>query len=130
MRSGVPPALIELLGALADGRGLLPPWTDWWDEVDTVALFPGPASRAAVEREQSRLPLAYFEGSLDVPAGWDDRPCGYLSGDTYADERADAVRQEWPVSTLPGGHLHAMHDPDHVADAIVGVLHRVHPAAL
>ena len=49
-------------------RGLLPPWTAWWD--DLTGVFPDDATRAAVEAEQPRLPLSYFTATLPVPDGW------------------------------------------------------------
>ncbi len=47
-----PPALLGLLRNRMGDDGLLPPWTEWWDESDVGALFCNPSSRAAVEREQ------------------------------------------------------------------------------
>ncbi|GAB7042820.1 MULTISPECIES: hypothetical protein [Catenuloplanes] len=108
-------ALRDLTGA--DGR--LPPWTGWWPPEAVDALFPDAATRAAVEREQSRMPFAYLTASVDAPAGWDARPATYLAfGDAYADERADAERRGWPVRTFHGGHLHMLADPAGVAAAI------------
>jgi hypothetical protein len=58
-----------------------------------------------------------------VPAGWDNRPGAYLAfGDTYATQRQEAVSRGWPVSTLPGGHLHHLADPERVAAEIDGLL--------
>src|SRR5438876_389295 len=69
-----PAGFLDFLRAKADPDGVLPLWTQWWDEADVAALFPSAESRAAVEREQRRLPLAYFEQSPPVPAGWDRVP--------------------------------------------------------
>jgi hypothetical protein len=75
--------------------------------------------RAEVEREQLRLPLAYFTGELRAPPGWTVAPAAYLAfGGTYAAERARAGEWGWPVRTLPGLHLHMLADPAAVADAI------------
>lgn len=118
-----PPAFLEMLRDKADDDGFLPPWTRWWDEADVAALFPNGKSRTGVEREQQRLPLAYFSGTLANPPGWDDRPGAYLAfGDTYAAERAAAAKRGWPVRTLPGGHLHPLHDPEQVADALLALV--------
>ena len=125
-----PPAFLDGLRAKAEDDGLLPPWTSWWDEADVAALFPTTGMRAHVEREQRRLPLSYFEGSLAVPPGWDDRPAAYLAfGDTYGAERDDAARRGWPVRTLPGDHLHQLTDPGQVADTLVALLRQVLPGA-
>ena len=46
-------------------------------------------------------------------------PQAYLAfGKTYAEETVAARRYGWPVSVVPGGHLHQLHDPAGVADAI------------
>jgi hypothetical protein len=69
-----PPSFVDFLRVKADDSGLLPGWTEWWDEADVAALFPDAATRVRVEREQRRLPLSYFEGALTVPPGWDETP--------------------------------------------------------
>ena len=98
-------------------------WTSWWDEADVMDLFPDAHTRARVEVEQQQLPLSYFESTLPIPQGWDDIPGAYLAfGDTYATERDQAVRRRWPVSTLSGGHLHMLIDPERVAAELVALL--------
>jgi hypothetical protein len=113
-----PEGFLDFLRGLADADGLLPPWTAWWG--DTGALFPDDATRAAVEAEQPRLPLSYFTQRVPVPPGWADRPAAYVGfGETYAEELAFALTRGWPVSTMPGTHLHALHDPTAVADEVL-----------
>ena len=115
-----PPALVDHLRTLMDPDGVLPPWSRWWPAEELVGLFPDEVTRAAVEREQPRLPLAYFTRRLPVPAGWTARPSAYLAfGDTYADELARARGLGWPVEVMAGRHLHQLHQPAAVADAIV-----------
>jgi hypothetical protein len=113
-----PAGFLDFLRGLEGADGLLPPWTQWWDDVDH--LFPDAATRSAVEAEQVRLPLAYFTQRLPVPGGWAARPAAYLGfGQTYADELAFAREQGWPVSTMRGSHLHALHDPVGVAAEVL-----------
>jgi hypothetical protein len=89
-------------------------------------VFPDAETRAHVEREQQQLPLAYFEEALPVPAGWDEHPVAYLAfGEAYADERDEAARRHWPVTTLPSEHLHQLIDPDQVAAELVALLGRL-----
>jgi hypothetical protein len=121
-----PPAFLDFLSGLADDDGLLPPWTQWWDEDDLRGLFPDDATRAAVEAQQPRLPLSYFTSRVPVPAGWADRPSAYLAfGDTYADEIAFAHAHGWPEVGLPGRHLHQLVAPAEVAAAITHLAGRV-----
>lgn len=119
-----PPRLLGLLETLADDDGLLPPWTQWWAEgVDD--LFPDDETRRAVEAEQPRLPLSYFTSRVPVPAGWAARPSAYLAfGATYADEIAFAQAHGWPVTGLPGRHLHQLVAPLDVAAAIADLAAR------
>ncbi len=118
-----PPAFLDLLREKADDVGLLPVWTSWWKEADVMDLFPDAQTRARVEIEQQQLPLSYFESTLSIPQGWDDIPGAYLAfGDTYATERDQAARRRWPVSTLSGGHLHMLIDPEKVAAELVALM--------
>jgi hypothetical protein len=119
-----PPGLVEFLERLADDQGLLPPWTSWWEDVDD--LFPDPATRAAVEAGEPRLPLSYFTARVAVPRGWADRPSAYVAfGDTYADEIRFALAHDWPLTALPGRHLHQLVAPAEVAAAIRSLMARV-----
>jgi hypothetical protein len=118
-----PAALYELLRRRADQAGVLPPWTQWWDDADVAALFPDRQSRSAVEAEQPRVPLSYFEQRVEVPSGWTDLPAAYLAfGDTYAEEILRAQTYGWPVTRLGGLHLHMLVEPDSVATTVADLL--------
>lgn len=113
-----PPDLLAMLEGMADG-GLLPRWTDWWDPGDVAALLPAAHLRAIVE-DQPRLPLDYFRRRVLLPPGWADRPGAYLRFSSAYEEEADrADALGWPVRHLPGGHLHAVADPDAVGRAVL-----------
>jgi hypothetical protein len=120
-----PPGLLTMLADRADGDGMLPPWTRWWEE-DISELFPSEAVRAEVEREEQRIPLSYCTGSVEIPSGWDERPGAYLAfGETYAAERTAAAERGWPVRTLRGDHLHMLVDPAETATAIAELLREI-----
>jgi len=120
-----PPRMHRFLRDLTDDDGLLPPWTQWWDEEQVAELFPDAACRAAVVAEQHRLPLEYFTATIDAPAGWTQRPAAYLAfGDTYQAERDQAAHWGWPIRTLPGEHLHPLVAPSRVAAALDELLRR------
>lgn len=117
-----PDVFRDHLAGLADGDGLLPPWTRWWDEDDLDAAVP-PPHRAAVEADCPRVPLAYVDSSVTAPDGWVDGPTAYLAyGDAYAPEAAAAASYGWPVTRLGGGHLHHLVDPGAVAAEVVRLL--------
>jgi len=124
-RTGPTPVVpAEALGFLRDRAvgGILPPWTTWFDEAEVAPMLPDPAVRAAVEAEQPRLPLSYYEQLIPVPAGWDAQPCGYLLfGPPYEQVANEAAARGWAVERLPGRHLHQVVDPAGVADRVAGM---------
>lgn len=111
---------LPFLRDLAGPEGVLPRWTDWWDEEDVVAMLPDPAVRIRVAAEQPRLPLDYYTQAIPVPAGWDEVRCSFLwFGPPYDAAAEEAARRGWPVTRLPGMHLHQIVDPDGVTDALL-----------
>lgn len=105
------PELLEFLRPMAV-NGMLPRWTDWWDESDIAPMFSDPAMRQKIVAEQPTLPLSYYEQRIPVPDGWDDQPCSYLLfGPPYDDIAADARERGWRTAHLPGAHLHQIIDP-------------------
>ncbi|MEV5890766.1 alpha/beta hydrolase [Nonomuraea fuscirosea] len=111
---------LPFLRDLAGPEGVLPRWTDWWDEEDVVAMLPDPAVRIRVAAEQPRLPLDYYTQAIPVPAGWDEVRCSFLwFGPPYDAAAEEAARRGWPVTRLPGMHLHQIVDPEGVTDALL-----------
>ena len=73
-----------------------------------------------------RLPFAYYEQTVLVPAGWDEVPCGYLLfGPPYQEVADDARRRGWLVEELPGEHLHQIVDPGATADRLIKMARRL-----
>lgn len=106
------PDLLDFLRPKA-AHGVVPRWTDWWDQADVASLFPDAVTMRTVADEQPNLPLAYFEQHAPVPEGWDDHPCSYLLFSPPYDEAAAEARERgWRVAHLPGGHLHQIVDPE------------------
>jgi hypothetical protein len=106
-------------------EGRLPQWTTWWDEDDVAPLFPDLQTRSTVSAEQPRLPLSYYEQQVPVPAGWDNRPCGYLLFGSPYDRMAQEARERgWDVDQVSGGHLHQLVDPDAVTACIIAMTER------
>lgn len=110
----------DFLRRLASVDGLLPPWTSWWDEADVDGLFPDARVRAAVEAEQPRMPLAYYDHLPPAPRDWTAPSAGYIwFGRPYDNGAAQAAMRGWPTVHLPGGHLHMLTDPNAVAAAVL-----------
>lgn len=113
---------LPFLRGLADDAGRLPRWTDWWDEQDVAPMLPDPQVRRTVIDEQPRLPLDYYIDRVPVPAGWDDRPCGYLQfSQAYEDQAARARKLGWPVRMVAGEHLHQVVDPGGVTRELLAL---------
>ena len=109
--------------------GVLPRWTDWWDEEDVAALIPDAATRRTIVDEQPSLPLSYFTQEVPVPGGWDDHPCSYLLfGPPYEEFAAEADERGWRVAHLPGGHLHQVVDPEGTTRLLLGLAGAPPPA--
>jgi hypothetical protein len=103
-------------------QGRLPQWTRWWDEDDVALLFPDAQTRSMVSAEQPRLPPSYYEQQIPVPAGWDERPCGYvLFGPPYDRMAQEARERGWEVDQVPGGHLHQLVDPNAVTARLLAM---------
>jgi alpha-beta hydrolase superfamily lysophospholipase len=117
----MPPAFLEQLRRLAV-NGVLPPWSTWFGDEGLRGLIADSRLRSTLENEMPRLPVAYFEATVPAPAGWDDRPCGYLlfSSDSYGQSAVDARERGWPVVELPEAHhLTLVTEPVIVADALL-----------
>jgi hypothetical protein len=126
--SATPAAAEDWLAMLRDKAvdGRLPPWSQWWDEADVASLYPDAATRARITAEESRLPLDYYEQDIPVPAGWDDRPCGYLLFGGHYESVADEARSRgWLVAELAGLHLHQVVDPAGVAQRLIAMADRL-----
>ena len=116
-------AFLAVLRDLATG-GMVPPWPAWWPQEAMAELIPDERTRRLVLGEARPLPLAYFEEVLPPqPASWPSCRPGYLKfSEGYVDLAREAADRGWPVSELPGEHLHMLVDPAAVADAIVGLV--------
>ncbi|PPS90968.1 alpha/beta hydrolase [Streptomyces sp. MH60] len=114
-----PAEQLEFLRSMAV-NGMLPRWTDWWDEADVAPMFSDPVVRRTVIEEQPTLPLSYYEQHVPAPVGWDDHPCSYLLfGPPYNEFAAEAHERGWRVGHLPGAHLHHLVDPAGTARQLV-----------
>ncbi|NRQ40255.1 alpha/beta hydrolase [Nonomuraea sp. NN258] len=113
---------LPFLRGLAGPDGVLPRWSDWWSPDDVAALLPDPGVRERVVAEQPRLPLDYYTQPVPVPVGWDEVRCSFLwYGPPYDEVAAAAAGRGWPVTRLPGRHLHQVLDPESVAGALLSL---------
>jgi hypothetical protein len=103
--------------------GVVPPWSQWFPEAEPAELYPSAAAQAAVVADARPLPLSFFEETLPaVPAGQSFSAAGYLLfSEGYQQEAARARERGWPVTELPGTHLHPLAAPADVAAAITSL---------
>jgi len=116
-----PPAFLDALRAKADDDGLLPVWTRWWDHADVAALFPDAQTRPSRARAAAASTVL-LRGNTAGPAGLGPTVAGISRLRPYATERDEAARRRWPVTTLPGTHLHLLTDPDEVATELLALI--------
>jgi hypothetical protein len=123
----VPEAFLDQLRAMAVD-GILPRWGNWWPDDITATLYPDTATRERVAAEEPELPIAFYEESVFVPAGWSRRPCAYLRfSDAYEAEADKARRLHWPTLHVAGEHLHMLVDPTGVANGICDLAEKLNP---
>jgi hypothetical protein len=98
--------------------GVVPPWPRWFPDADPAELYPTEAARAAVLTDARALPLSFFTEKLAAAA----HPAVsryLLFSPGYQPEAEQAAGRGWPVTELPGTHLHMLADPAAVAAALI-----------
>jgi hypothetical protein len=82
---------------------------------------PDPTRRTAIEADEPRVPLSFYEAPrprAPLPAH-----AGYvLLSEAYRAEAERATALGWAVVERPSTHLGLVTDPDDVADAILEVV--------
>ena len=87
----VPPDLAAQLREMADARGWLPPWPQWWGEEALAELIPDPETRQHFAARGPPLPLAMFEEIHPPALQRPDAPAGDLQlSEAYHDQAAKA----------------------------------------
>lgn len=115
----VPTDLAAQLREMADTRGWLPPWSQWWGDTELAALLPDTAVRERFAAGCPRLPLAMFEETHPHAPGWPDAPCGYLQlSEAYEGEVARARELGWQVRQRLSHHLALLTEPGGVSGEI------------
>ena len=115
----VQPGLAARLRDMADPKGWLPPWPQWWGEEELAALIPDPVVRQHFAAGCPRLPMAMFEETYPPAPGWPDTPGSYLQlSEAYEGDAARARELGWPVRQQLSHHLALLTEPGHVACGI------------
>jgi hypothetical protein len=115
----VQPGLAARLREMADPRGWLPPWPQWWAEEELAALLPDPAARQDFAAGCPRLPMAMVEEVQPPAPGWPTAPGGYLQlSEAYEGDAARARELGWPVRRHLSHHLALLTEPGQVAREI------------
>jgi hypothetical protein len=115
----VPPDLAAQVRGMADARGWLPPWPQWWGDEALAELVPDPEARQHFAAGCPRLPLAMFEEIHPPAPRWPDAPAAYLLlSEAYADQAARARELGWPVTEQMSHHLALLTEPGRVAGSL------------
>jgi hypothetical protein len=105
----VPPELAAQVRGMADDRGWLPPWPQWWGDEAVAELIPDPAARRPFTAGCPPLALAMFEEVHPPAPQWPDAPAApaaYLQlSEAYEDQAARAAELGWPVAERMSHHL-------------------------
>lgn len=110
----------SFLDGMVDAEGMLPRWSQWWGEEMIQSMVPDADRRAVLEADMPGLPMRYYDQAVDVPPAWSQVPAAYLLlSESYRNAADEARSLGWPVSELPGGHLHLVVDPSAVAEALL-----------
>ena len=117
-----PSELRQFLDDLAE-EGTLPRWSTWWGENTMAELIPDTDVRTALESEQPRVPLSFYDEAVPVPDGWAHQPCGYVRlSPAYDSELEEATARGWITASLDRSHLATVTHPGEVLNAIEVVL--------
>jgi len=115
----VPPGLATHVRGMADARGWLLPWPQWWGDEALAELLPDPAARQHFAAGCPRLPLAMFEEVHPPAPRWPDAPGAYLLlSEAYQDQAARARELGWPVTEQMSHHLALLTEPGRVAGSL------------
>ncbi len=117
--SPVEPDFMHFIRSLPTENGLLPVWTDWWEDDLLANTAMSTKLRATILSELPRLHVDWFDDSFDMP-NWSRSTRGYIqTSPVFNDEAKRANEHGWPVITLQGTHLHPALSPKETARAIM-----------
>jgi pimeloyl-ACP methyl ester carboxylesterase len=128
--AGIPPAGGEAvlipddfathLRSLANGDGVLPPWSEWFGANAIDELVPDDQRRRDVIADMPQIPLRYFDARITLPDRWPESTSGgyILLSEIYRPDAIAAGAHGWPVVEMIGAHLDVVTRPTAVADAI------------
>ena len=109
-------------------EGIVPPWPQWFPDAEPAEMFPTEATQAAVLADARPLPLSFFEETLPAAPGAPVSAAGYLLFSAGYQQEAEQARERgWPVTELPGTHLHQLAAPAQVAAAIAALAAHLEP---
>src|SRR5580704_12796818 len=115
----VQPDLAAQVREMADARGWLPPWPQWWGDEAMAGLIPDPGARRHFAAGCPRLPLAMFEEVHPPAPLWPDAPGAYLLlSEAYQDQAARARELGWPVAQQMSHHLALVTEPGRIAGSL------------
>jgi pimeloyl-ACP methyl ester carboxylesterase len=96
--------------------GTFPNWTD--EPFQT--LIPEAQLRQRLLDDMRPRDLHFFTERIDVPVGWDSKPCGYLQLSAFYDVYAMQAKQRgWPVFRRNSHHFEMLTQPEEIARLLI-----------
>jgi hypothetical protein len=115
LRSEDPEFAQEFEAFLRDG-GKFP---DWQDE-QLKGLIPDVELRQKLLDDMRPRPLEFFTERIDVPKGWESKPCAYIQlSETYSPYATQAEARNWPLIRRESHHFEMLTNPGEIARLIL-----------
>ncbi len=101
-----------------EAGGTFPNWTD----EHLQRQIPDAEMRNALLQDIRPRGLDFFTEQIDVPAGWDTKPCAYLQLSAfYATYANQAAQRGWPVIRRDSHHFEILTQPKEIADLLLQI---------
>jgi hypothetical protein len=104
--------------AFLKGGGRFPNWTD--EQFQTI--IPDAELRSALLADMRPRDFSFFTERIEVPAGWDSRPCAYLPlSEFYGRYAVQAEQHGWPVIRRDTHHFEMLTQPEEIAKLLIAI---------
>ncbi|NLX10116.1 MAG: alpha/beta hydrolase [Chloroflexi bacterium] len=97
-----------------------------WEDAQLRDIIPDGDLRQRLLADMRPRVLSFFTERIEVPAGWDAKPCAYIQlSDTYGFYADQAAARQWPVVRRSAHHFEMLTQPAAIADLLVQMRQRL-----